>query len=285
MSTARDIAVSYDVSNEFFGLWLDERMNYSCALFEDTDNLEQAQLNKLRYIADAAHVEPHQRVLDIGCGWGANLRYLSEVRGIRDAVGITLSRAQHEFLLSRKLPGVEVRCTDYRQFQPETQFDAVTSIGMFEHIATPEEARDGRSIDVYRDYFRRVWHWTRPSAHFGLQSVVGGLIPRDRAHLRELAWATATIFPGAISPRIEAIVQSVNPYWEIVELKTRRVHYERTATEWLHRLESRESQISEQYGRARFEEYQRYLRACIVSFHNGYQSLAQLSLRRNDNAQ
>jgi cyclopropane-fatty-acyl-phospholipid synthase len=284
MSTAQDIAVSYDVSNEFFGLWLDEGMSYSCALFEGTDNLEVAQLNKLRWISDAAQVTAGQRVLDIGCGWGANLRFLTHVRGAREAVGLTLSDAQHAFVASQRQPGVEVVRADYRDYAPERPFDAATSIGMFEHIATPAEARDGRSIEIYRDFFRRVWTWTAPGAHFGLQSVIGARLPRNPDDLREMAWATQAIFPGAISPRLEDIAQAVNPHWEILEVKTRRLHYARTTAEWLRRLESREAIICARWGRLRFEEYQRYLRACVMSFRKGHQSLAQLALRRIDDA-
>ena len=282
MSTKADIAVSYDVSNEFFRLWLDERMNYSCALFEGTDHLEVAQVNKLRWMHDAARVEPGKRVLDIGCGWGALLRYLTQERGVRDATGITLSEAQYTSLREARLPGVRVECVSYRDWHPERRFDAVISIGMFEHIATPEDARTGRHVELYRDYFRRAWEWTTPGAWFGLQSVIGALLPRQREALRELGWATATVFPGAITPRIEAIAAAVSPYWEIMELRTRREHYERTSAEWLRRLRTQRATIEERWGEARFLEYERYLAACVRMFHEGYQSLAQLSLRRID---
>jgi cyclopropane-fatty-acyl-phospholipid synthase len=282
MSNKADIAVSYDVSNEFFRLWLDERMNYSCALFEGTDSLEAAQMNKLRWMHDAARVEPDKRVLDIGCGWGANLRYLTQERGVQEAWGITLSEAQLAYLKDARLPGVTVECVSYRDWRPARRFGAVISIGMFEHIATPEEARAGRHVEIYRDYFRRAWEWTVPGSWFGLQTVISMLVPRGRNDLRELGWATSTIFPGAITPRIEAIAAAVTPYWEIVELRTRREHYERTTGEWLRRLRAQRSTIEARWGEARFHEYERYLSACVTSFHKGYQSLAQLSLRRID---
>ena len=91
-STKDEVQVSYDVSNEFFRLWLDERMNYTCAVYEhDEQSLEAAQLNKLRILADFAHVTPESKVLDIGCGWGANLEFLATTRGVKSAVGVTLS--------------------------------------------------------------------------------------------------------------------------------------------------------------------------------------------------
>src|SRR5262245_42577182 len=136
MATAAEIAGTYDLVNDFFRAWLDERMNYSGAVYESPDqSLEGAQMNKLRLLHDRAHAGPGSHVLDIGCGWGANLHRLSD-RGIR-AHGITLSQAQHQEILHRRLPGVGVTLTDYLDYRPAERFDAVISIEMFEHIATP----------------------------------------------------------------------------------------------------------------------------------------------------
>jgi cyclopropane-fatty-acyl-phospholipid synthase len=282
MSTQQDIQVTYDVSNEFYRLWLDERINYSCAVYEGTDNLEVAQVKKLEWMYQAAKVTPEKRVLDIGCGWGANLNFLARDKGVRETAGITLSPSQYEHIKSMGIPGVEVECIDYRKYQPARPFDGIISIGMFEHIATPEEARSGKHIDIYRDYFRRAWQWTRPGSWFGLQSVIGGIIPRNAAELREMGWATYTIFPGAISPRLEAIVASVSPYWEVMEVKTRREHYEKTSAEWQRRLRAQKDTIVKRWGEQRFEEYDRYLGACVMAFNKGYQSLLQMALKRID---
>ncbi|HVF56840.1 MAG TPA: class I SAM-dependent methyltransferase [Pyrinomonadaceae bacterium] len=282
MSTQEDIAVSYDVSNDFFRLWLDARMNYSCALFEGTDDLEVAQLNKLMYFHDGARVTPEKRVLDIGCGWGANVEFLARDMGVKDVTGITLSREQFNEVKARNVPGLTLECISYKDYRPEKKFDAVISIGMFEHIATPEQARSGEHVAIYRDYFRRAWEWTNPGSWFGLQSVIGMRIPRNARDLKELGHGTYTIFPGAISPRLEAVMAAVNPYWEVLELKTRREHYFKTSTEWLRRLESNESLIRERWGDELFEEYRRYLKGCVMVFEKGYQSLMQVLLRRID---
>src|SRR5438105_1554052 len=96
-SSKNEVQVSYDVSNEFFRLWLDERMNYTCAVYEsESQSLEAAQLNKLSILSDFAKVTPDKSVLDIGCGWGACLEYLATARGVKRAVGVTLSSAQAE---------------------------------------------------------------------------------------------------------------------------------------------------------------------------------------------
>lgn len=282
MSTQEDIAVTYDVSNDFFRLWLDRSMTYSCALFEGTEDLESAQKNKLAWFHDGTRVTPEKRVLDIGCGWGGNLEFLARERGVRDVTGITLSSAQYEEIRARNIPGVTVELVSYEDYRPSRKFDAVISIGMFEHLATPEQARSGRHIAIYRDYFQKVWTWTNPGSWFGLQSVIGLRVPRDRNDLREIARGTYTIFPGAITPRLEAIVASMNPYWEAMIVATRREHYEKTAAEWLRRLQAQEPTIRTRWGDALFEEYRRYLAGCVMAFHKKYQSLVQLLLRRID---
>lgn len=281
MSTAADIDVSYGVSNDFYQLWLDRSMTYTCALFaSDDDTLENAQTHKHEYHYRAARIGPQSRVLDIGCGWGSNLEFLAAM-GVKHTVGITISRDQMAYIRQRALPNVEAKLVSYEHFIPERPFDAVVSIGMFEHIATPEEARAGRHIEKYRRYFEHARRWTRPGAWFSLQSVVGSKIPRGQV-LRDLAWTTQTIFPGAITPRLESIVQACHPHWEVVELHTRREHYARTTAEWLKRLRANEAAICDRWSRALFQTYERYLATCVLIFGEGYQSLAQLALRRVD---
>jgi cyclopropane-fatty-acyl-phospholipid synthase len=294
-STQADVAVSYDVDNEFFRLWLDERMNYTCALFDAAElakptppggrpagNLEQAQLAKLAWLHDAAHLAPETSVLDIGCGWGANLEYLTTARHVRNAHGITLSPAQHAEIVARALPGVTSSCVSYRDYAPAQKFDAVISICMMEHICSPEEARAGKAVDMYRDYFRRAWEWTNPGAHFGLQTILRNRVPRTREDIRDIGWMTYTIFPGGITPRLEEIISAVNPYWEVVEVQTRREHYGRTCEHWRARLRDHRELIERRWGTQLFADYERYLSTCVRGFEMHYQSLAQYSLRRID---
>jgi cyclopropane-fatty-acyl-phospholipid synthase len=280
LSTREDIAVTYDVSNDFFRLWLDQRMIYSCAIFDDTEDLEAAQVKKLRWFHDGLRMTRDKRLLDIGCGWGGSLEFFARDMGVADVTGITLSSAQFSEIAARGVPGVAVECVSYREFRPERKYDAVVSIGMFEHIATPEQARSGQHVAVYRDYFRRAGEWTTPGSGFGLQSVISLRFPRNQRDLHDLHWGTATIFPGAITPRLEAIVASVTPYWEVMEARTRRADYAKTAAEWLRRLRRHERAIRERWGDERFVEYERYLDGCVMVFQRGYQSLAQLLLRR-----
>jgi cyclopropane-fatty-acyl-phospholipid synthase len=282
MSNQREVEVSYDVDNEFFRLWLDERMNYTCGLFEETESLEQAQINKLAWLHDAAHVRPSSSVLDIGCGWGANIEYLAQDRGVRDVHGITLSSAQHAEIKRRAIPGVTASCVSYLDYQPPVKFDSIISICMMEHIVTPAEAREGKAIDMYRNYFRLAHSWTKPGAWFGLQTILRNRVPRIAADVRDIGWVTYEIFPGGITPRLEEIISAVNPYWEVIEVKTRRLDYKRTCEHWLARLRKHEALIKERWGAKLFTDYERYLSTCVRGFEMHYQSLAQYSLQRID---
>ncbi|HKA91679.1 MAG TPA: cyclopropane-fatty-acyl-phospholipid synthase family protein [Haliangiales bacterium] len=281
-SNQADIQVSYDVDNEFFRLWLDERMNYTCALFEGTDSLEEAQLKKLAWLSEAAHVGKESTVLDIGCGWGANLEYLALARKVKAAHGITLSPAQGAEIRRREIPNVTVDVASYLDYKPQIKFDAIISICMMEHICSPAEARAGKSIEMYRNYFRLAHEWAKPGAYFGLQTILRNRVPRIPQDLKDLGWVTYEIFPGGIVPRLEEIIAAVNPYWEVLEVKTRRLHYKRTTEHWRQRLRDHEKVIKEKWGAKLYADYDRYLSTCVRGFEMHYQSLAQYSLRRID---
>lgn len=282
MSTRQQVEVSYDVGNDFFALWLDRRMNYTCAVWDDADDLDTAQERKLAVLHDMAGIEPHHRVLDIGCGWGANLEYLARDRGVRSVHGITLSSAQIEEIERRRIRNATATLLDYRQYEPDASFDAVECICMMEHIATPADAMAGRHVGLYRDFFRRVHGWANPGAGFALQVILRDRVPRDRHDLAEVHWATHTIFPGGISLRLEDVARSVAPWWEIVEIVTRRGDYRRTTAAWLERLRLHEDVVRQRWGSRVYEDYERYLAGCVMAFDRRYQSLAQVALRRVD---
>ena len=282
-SSKAEVEVSYDVSNEFFRLWLDERMNYTCAVYESPEQpLEAAQLNKLRILSDFAKVGPEKKVLDIGCGWGAALEYVATARGVKRAVGVTLSTAQAAEVNARKIPGVEVIGGDFRTFTTPERFDSLISICMIDHLCSPEEARQGKAIDIYRAYFKKAWELTNKGAWFGLQTILRNRVPRIKKDLEDLYFCTHVIFPGGLNPRLEDIIQAVNPYWEVMQVNTRREHYGRTTGEWLRRLRLNETTIRSKWGDKVFEDYDRYLSTCVRAFDMHYSSLAQYELRRID---
>ncbi|HEY3595429.1 MAG TPA: class I SAM-dependent methyltransferase [Polyangiaceae bacterium] len=282
-SSKDEVQVSYDIANDFFRLWLDERMNYTSAVFEnDTQSLEAAQLNKLRILAEFAHVTPDSKVLDIGCGWGANVEYLATTRGVKNVYGVTLSSAQMEEINRRKIPGVKAYCCDYKDHVPEVTYDAIESICMIDHLVSPEEARRGLAVDNLRKFFRTAHKWTRPGAWFGLQHIVRNRVPRDKKDLEDVYFVTHVVFPGGLNPRIEEVVQAVNPYWEIIEMHSRRVDYQRTTLEWQRRLRDHETEVRTRWGDKVFDDYDRYLGTAARCFDKHYSSLAQYSLKRID---
>ena len=285
-STKREVEVSYDVDNEFFRLWLDERMNYTCGLFhgEDggSDNLEEAQIRKLAWLHEAAHAGLDKTLLDIGCGWGANMEYNALQRGVKNVHGITLSPAQYEEITRRAIPGVTAQCISYLDYKPAVKFDSIISICMMEHICTPAEVRAGKAVEMYRNYFRLAWEWSNPGAWFGLQTILRNRVPRLRQDVQDIGWVTYAIFPGGITPRLEEIIAAVNPYWEVMEVKTRRLDYQRTTEHWRQRLRDHAEIIKAKWGEQLLIDYDRYLSTCVRGFEMHYQSLAQYSLKRID---
>jgi cyclopropane-fatty-acyl-phospholipid synthase len=282
-SNKDEVQVSYDVSNEFFRLWLDERMNYTSAVFESAEqSLEAAQLNKLRILADFARVTSNSTVLDIGCGWGACLEYMATARGVKRAVGVTLSSAQAAEVNARALPGVTCVDSDFMKWKTDDKFDAVVSICMMDHLCSPEEARQGKAVDIYRKFFQKVHAQTKPGSWFGLQTILRNKTPRRGQDLKDVYWVTHEIFPGGLNPRLEEIIAAVNPYWEVMSVHQRRMDYRRTTAEWLRRLRANEGTIREKWGNQCFEDYQRYLDTCVRCFDNFYSSVAQYELRRID---
>ena len=281
-STKREVEVSYDVSNEFFRLWLDERMHYTCAVYEsENETLEQAQVNKSRVLYDYAELSPEKTVLDIGCGWGANLEYIVQ-RGIKQAHGITLSTEQFREINDRKIPNMRAWCVDYKDYEPAEKYDGLVSIEMIDHLCSPEQANKGLAVDIYREYFKKTAQWVKPGGYFGFQAILRNRVPRTRADIADLKFTADVIFPGGLNPRLEELVAAVNPYWEIVELKTRRTHYGKTTGEWLRRMRLHEKQIRETWGDQVFDDYDRYLSTCVRAFANHWSSDVQMKLRHID---
>lgn len=286
-STREEVEVGYDISNEFFRLWLDERMHYTCAVYDEKHTtLEQAQMNKSRILADYAEITPDSLVLDIGCGWGANLEYLARDRKVKRTHGITVSRAQHDEVTARKLPGVTTWCVDYKDYAPTEKYDSLVSIEMIDHLVSPQQQQEGLAIPIYREYFNRLAQWVKPGGCFGFQAILRNRIPRARKDLEDLKFTADIIFPGGLNPRLEELVAACGQSWEIIELKTRRVDYGKTTAEWLRRFRLNERMIKEKWGAMKmsdgqtvWDNYERYLSTCVRAFTHHWSSDVQMKLR------
>ena len=281
-STQAEIEVSYDVSNEFFKLWLDKEMHYTSASYlKEGETLEEAQENKAKILYDYAEMTPEKSILDIGCGWGANLAYLSR-QGVKKAHGITLSTAQAEWVNERKIPGVEVMVCDYQYYEPEEAYDSLVSIEMIDHLCSPAQSREGKAIDLYRAYFDKCAEWVKPGGHFACQAILRNRSPRTRKDLQDLAFTADDIFPGGLNPRLEELVAAVNPRWELLEMRTQRTCYQKTTAEWLRRLRLHEGDIRSKWGDQVFDDYDRYLSICVRNFDLHWGSDVQMKLRKID---
>ncbi len=290
-STREEVEVGYDISNEFFRLWLDERMHYTSAVYDEAHTtLEQAQRNKCRWLADFGEVKPESLVMDIGCGWGANLEYLALERKVQRAHGVTLSRAQHDEIMARKLPGVTVWCEDYRDFRPTEKYDALISIEMIDHLVSPAQQQQGLAVPIYREYFNTVAKWVKPGACFGFQAILRDRVPRGRKDLEDLKFTADVIFPGGLNPRLEELVAACGQSWEVIQLNTRRLDYGKTTAEWLRRFRlSRDRIMASGWGsrvmsngETVWTNYERYLSTCVKAFENHWSSDVQMKLRVKD---
>jgi cyclopropane-fatty-acyl-phospholipid synthase len=288
-STFRDIEIGYDLDNEFFRLWLDAGMHYSCAVFdEEHATLELAQRNKSRILADSAGVTADTVVLDIGCGWGGNLEYLSRERMVECAHGITLSPAQYREAVSRKLPGVSLWCVDYETFFPDRQYDALISIEMIDHLVSPQQQRQGHAIAIYRNYFDRLAGWVKPGGYFAFQAILRDRVPRARNDLEDLQFTADVIFPGGLNPRLEELVAASSFAWEIADLVTNRQNYRNTVVHWQRRFRNnREIIMSKGWGGRLmsngdtvWNNYERYLSTCIRAFEMHWSSGVRMRLLR-----
>jgi cyclopropane-fatty-acyl-phospholipid synthase len=280
-SSQKDIDVSYSVSNAFFELWLDKNMHYTSAAFLNGDEtLEEAQEKKVAILADYAEVTPDSLVLDIGSGWGACLEYMSRARGVKECHGITLSTAQLEYCKERNIKGAQFFLQDYATYEPARKYDALVSIEMIDHLCSPEQARKGHAIQIYRQYFNKLAEWVEPGAHFGFQAILTDVMPRKKQDLEDLAFTANVIFPGGRNPRLEELVAAVRPKWEIIELRTQRKDYGKTTGEWLRRMRLHEDYIRETWGDALFDDYERYLDTTVRGFEALWSSDVQMKLLR-----
>jgi cyclopropane-fatty-acyl-phospholipid synthase len=274
------IAHHYDVGNDFVRLWLDPTMTYSCALWGPGDTLEAAQLRKLDYMLDCAHVANGKRVLDIGCGWGSLLRRAVNC-GSSAAVGLTLSREQYDSLSGWPEPQIEVYLKGWSDFQADEPFDSIVSIGAFEHFARSGLSRE-EQITSYRRFFECCHQLLRPGSWMSLQTITKGDIPVDRQGLRDILLIVKHMFPESQLPYPADVIAAAEGYFEITSMRNDRLDYARTCRAWLDALRSQHEQAAAIAGERTAETYTRYLEACVRQFDRGHAALCRFAMRRQD---
>ncbi len=272
-TSSANVRHHYDLSNDFYRLWLDNDMHYSCAYFATPeDTLEQAQQNKLRHIAAKLDLKPGQRVLDIGCGWGGNALYIASVADV-EVVGVTLSVEQHALATQRaRERGLEKRVRfelmDYRNVQGP--FDRIVSIGMFEHVG----------IDHFVEYFAKIRDLLTPD---GLALVHS--IGRKGGPGQTGAWVRRYIFPGGYSPALSETLAAVEKsgLW-VTDIEILRLHYAKTLREWENRFQSHRPEITSMMDERFCRMWEFYLIASELAFSHGKHMNFQLQLTRNVDA-
>jgi Cyclopropane fatty acid synthase and related methyltransferases len=253
-----DVQFHYDIGNDFYRLWLDETMTYSCAYFKSPeDNLFQAQKNKVDHILRKLNLHPGQTLLDIGCGWGELILTAAKNYQVK-ALGITLSSEQYSRVLKRiekeELQDfVEVQQIDYRELKDRT-FDRVVSVGMIEHVG--KENLNG--------YFSAVKSFLNEGGVSLLHCITG----YDEAGTN--SWIDKYIFPGGYIPAIHELVSLIvaNKFC-IIDLESLREHYTKTLEHWARNFENALSEIRKMKDESFIRMWRLYLNSCAASFHCG----------------
>ncbi|NET66240.1 MAG: class I SAM-dependent methyltransferase [Moorea sp. SIO1G6] len=267
----------YDVSNEFYSLWLDPSLTYSCGFWDNPamdDNLEQSQQKKIDWHLETSGATTGKRLLDIGCGWGALMRRYVNGYPDRQAVGLTLSHNQYEHICSLGLDNIKVYEESWIVHQPMTTYDAIVSIGAFEHFAKPETTSEEK-ISVYREFFRQCQQWLKPKGKLSLQTITYGSLSAEDKN-----WFTQNeIFPDSELPRPGEILIAADGLFEIKTYRNDRLQYGKTCDLWLNNLRRQKSLIIEGFGEKIYRKYEQYLKLVVAGFYFGQILLLRLEMQ------
>jgi cyclopropane-fatty-acyl-phospholipid synthase len=269
----RNVAHHYDLGNEFYTLFLDEGMQYSCAYFlDDGESLEEAQQNKLRLIAAKLELAPGLKVLDIGSGWGSLALHLGATADV-EVVGVTLSKEQYELAVANARRAglsdrVRFRLCDYRAI--EGHFDRIVSVGMFEHVG----------VQRYAEFFTKINTLLDDQGIMLLHSI-GHMSPPGTAS----PWLRKYIFPGAYSPALSEVFTAVEQasLW-VTDLEFLRLHYAKTLSHWCRRFEANREKIAHMYDERFCRMWEFYLISAEMMFRTGSQLVFQMQLARKRDA-
>lgn len=253
-----NIQYHYDIGNDFYRLWLDETMTYSCAYFKSPkDTLTQAQINKVDHILVKLNLQPGQTLLDIGCGWGELILTAAKTYQVK-ALGITLSSEQYTRVLERiQNEGlqdlVEVQLIDYREIEDRT-FDRVVSVGMIEHVGK----------EHLEEYFSVVKYLLKEGGVSLLHCITG------YDEVGQNSWINKYIFPGGYIPAVQELMKIIakNSFY-LVDLESLREHYTKTLEHWAQNFEKALPLIREMKDETFIRMWRLYLNSCAASFHCG----------------
>ncbi len=265
----------YDVSNDFYSLWLGERMVYSCAYFRSpADGLDLAQEQKLDLICRKLRLKPGQRLLDIGSGWGGLVIYAAQKYGVH-ATGITLSQPQAELANERIAAAgladqcrVEVR--DYRDLASTKEYDALVSVGMFEHVGA----------ELLPRYFAKAWSLLKPGGLFLNHGIANRATDK-----REVGptFVSTYVFPdGELVPINVTLQAAESSGFEVRDVESLREHYAMTLRHWVERLEANHAKALEYVDEPTYRTWRLYMSGSAHAFSKGRINIYQTLLAKPD---
>jgi len=265
VSRARKVGeVHYDLGNDLYEAMLDKYMNYSCGYWHEADNLEDAQQAKLELSCQKLQLKPGMKVLDIGCGWGAFAKYAAEKYGV-EVVGVTISKEQAKFAKKRcaGLP-VTIKLQDYRDLTGE--FDAIISIGMFEHVGYKN----------YKQYMQTAYRLLRENGLFLLHTIGGNI----SAHSTE-AWIEKYIFPNSMLPSPVQTTKSAEGLFVIEDWHSFGADYDKTLMAWYKNFLDHWPELKNSYDDRFYRMWVYYLLTCAGSFRARKNQLWQIALSKH----
>jgi cyclopropane-fatty-acyl-phospholipid synthase len=265
-----NVAHHYDLSDELYNLFLDSKRQYSCAYFKNiNDTLEVAQENKIQHIIKKLNIQPNQKVLDIGCGWGSLAFDIAKTANC-EVSGITLSEKQFNFCVKRSKElnlenQVTFKLVDYRELSEK--FDRIVSVGMFEHV--------GRKF--YKKFFKQVERLLNDDGVSLIHTIGSVNAPRD-PH----PWITKYIFPGGYTPSLSEMTTPIEKAGLIVsDIEVLKLHYSHTLRHWKENCIKNKEKIIEMYDEKFFRMWEFYLTGCEIAFKWGDQVVYQFQLTKN----
>jgi cyclopropane-fatty-acyl-phospholipid synthase len=270
----------YDVGNDFYRLWLDESMVYSCAYYRTgEESIDDAQRAKLEHVCRKLRLAPGERLLDVGCGWGALVLHAARYHGVR-AVGITLSENQARFARERvaeaRLDGqVEILLMDYRDLRSRfgaDAFDKVASIGMFEHVGL-------RNLP---DYFAAIAAVLRDRGLFLNHGITATDVDSRPVGSGVSEFIGRHVFPHGELPHLHLAVRDMSAAgFEVADVESLRPHYARTLAQWYRRLESMTSEAARVVPARTLRTWRIYLAGCSYGFQQGWVNIYQVLASAN----
>ena len=269
------VSYHYDVSNDFYALWLDEQMVYSCAYFEtEEEGLDTAQARKLDYLCRKLRLRPGDHLLDLGCGWGGLIIHAARKYGV-NALGVTLSKNQAALAGQRiERAGLQKQCRvelrDYRSLDRASGFEKIVSVGMFEHVGESQLA----------SYFQHVWSLLRPGGVFLNHGIANR--PIDPV-LKGPNFISRYVFPdGALVPINSTLRYAEEAGFEVRDVESLREHYTMTLRHWARRLELHRDQALQEVDEPTYRVWRLFLPGSAYGFSAGLLNVYQTVLLKPD---